>query len=167
MPGLLHLFSTGSSGFLDLHADKIIQDPKQRTETANQNNVELSSYINVTSFQPLDYNYTLMVILNYRKQGMWLHFNMFAMILDKTSQRKNSRAFLPSFMAHGVSLTKIGAHLLLKTGEGKERMEQSYSTTRGHRWGTIPITHPDCFPSPMQTQGWHMQSDITGPDSPG
>ena len=94
---------------------------------------------------------------------------MFAMILDKTPPKKeNSRASLPSSMAHGVSLTKIGAHLLLKTGEGKERMEQSFSTTRGHRWGTTPITHADCFPSlSLQTQGWHMQSDITGRDSPG
>ena len=48
---------------------------------------------------------------------------MFSMILDKTSQRKtaqNSRASLPSSMAHGVSLTKIGAHLPLKTGEGED-----------------------------------------------
>lgn len=52
-----------------------------------------------------------------------MHFNMFSMILDKTSQRKtaqNSRASLPSSMAHGVSLTKIGAHLPLKTGEGED-----------------------------------------------
>ena len=171
MPRLLHLFSTGSLGFLELHADKIIQDPKQRTKTANQNNVELSSYVNVTFFQPLDYNSTLMAILNYRKQGMWLYFNMFSMILDKTFQRKtaqNSRASLPSSMAHGVSVTKTGAHLPLKTGERKEKMEQSFSTTRGHRWGTIPITHPDCFPSlPLQTRVWHMKSDITGPDTPG
>ena len=159
--------ATSSIQYWEVRIFKIIQDPKQRTKTANQNNVELSSYINVTFFQPLYYNYTL----NYRKQGMWLHLNMFAMILDKTSQRRtaqNSRASLPSSMAHGVSLTKIGAPLLLKTGEGTEKMDQSFSTSRGHRWGATPIIHPDCFPSlPLQTRGWHMKSDLTGPDSPG
>lgn len=53
---------------------------RNKTHKSRRTNVDLSICINVIPCQLLDYNPTPTVTPNYRKERMWLHFNMFVMV---------------------------------------------------------------------------------------